>query len=143
MNAANLRAITNRYQDVHLLSLREWKHAGIVEPHDQGGPYIVAQDGYDPEDVSASYEEFVLCKSSAWMSVGLFLKLPREIRRQEFVFGTAAEVIALLEDMIGKVKIVRPGDKLAESVGDEQADDLTAAFKEASEKHKISSQSSR
>ncbi len=136
MNPANIRAITNRYQDVHLLSLREWKQAHAIEPHDQGGPYIVAQNGYDPEDASANYDEFVLSKSGAWLSVGLFLKLARETRRDEFVFGMAAEVIALLEDLLGKVKIMRPGDPLAASAEVEQSDDLTAAFKDASEKHK-------
>jgi hypothetical protein len=124
----NLHALTNRHQDVRLISLRKRKHEGLVEPHDDGGPYIVAQEGYDPEDVSASPDNFVLGKSGAWLSVGLFLKLPRETRRQEFVFGTAAEVIALLEGLVGKAHIIRAGHELATPARAAQPDEVTAAF---------------
>lgn len=131
MDLSNIRAITNDYQDVRLVSLRKWKNAHQIEPRDQGGPYVVVQQGYDPQDVNPSYEEFLLGRSGEWLPVGLFFKIAVEQRQKEFVFGTAAEIIDLLEGLLGNVKIVRKGTELAEVPAEE--DDLAAAFKEARE----------
>jgi hypothetical protein len=129
MDLSNLRAITNNYQDVRLVSLRKWKHAHEIEPRDQGGPYVVLQEGYDSQEIAPSGDEFLLGKSGVWLPVGLFHKMPTEERRKEFVFGRAVEVVELLEGLVGKVKIVRKGTELAETPL--EGDDLAAAFHEA------------
>lgn len=105
MDLSNIRAITNNYQDARLISLKDWKRANEVEPHDHGGPYIVSQEGYDPHDLKARYNEFVLGRSGKWLSLSMFFKLPNDIRRQEFIFGTAAEVIQMMDSLRGNPEI--------------------------------------
>lgn len=129
MDLSRIRAITNNYQDVRLVSLRHWKRAHEIEPRDQGGPYIVVQQGYDPQEINPSYDEFLLGRSGVWLPAGLFFKIPIEERRKEYVFGTAAEVVELLETLLGNAKIVRKGTEISEAAL--QEDDLAAAFTEA------------
>ena len=132
MSASDLHAITNDYQDARLLSLRKWRNAHEIEPRDPGGPYMVIQAGYDPQEISPVYDEFLLGRSGAWLPAGLFFRIPRDERRKEFVFGTAAEVADLLMGLVGKPRIVRKGDELAPPPAEE--DDLAAAFIEAQDK---------
>jgi hypothetical protein len=89
----NLRNLTNHYQDVKLISLASWRQASEFIPRDRNGPYVVIQEGYDPEDMKMIAEEFVLGRSGKWLSLGHFYKMPVPDRRAEFVFGTVAEVI--------------------------------------------------
>jgi hypothetical protein len=63
MNQSTLHSITNDYQDVRLVSLKGWKRAHEVSPRDNGGPYVVIQEGRDPEDLEMDYDEFLLGKS--------------------------------------------------------------------------------
>src|SRR4051812_44412315 len=91
MSNENLRNITNNFQDVRLVSLASWKAAAEIMPRDRGGPYIVMQEGFDPEDLTLSADEFVLGRSGKWLSVGFFYQMPVPDRRSEFVFGTAGE----------------------------------------------------
>jgi hypothetical protein len=109
MKPEDLRALTNHFQDVRLISLRNWKAANEITPRDPGGPYMVGQEGYDPADLKVRGDEFVLGRSGQWLSVGLFLKLPQEMRRAEFVFGTAAEVMKSLETLPGRALVWRTG----------------------------------
>lgn len=106
MDLSKLRAITNNYSDIRLLSLRDWKDAGTIIPRDSGGPYIVMQEGYDPEDLRMNYDEFVLGRSGNWISVGMLLRLPREVRHNEYIFGTAGEIIHLLENLHGRAEVI-------------------------------------
>ena len=94
MDLNKLRALGNNFRDVRLISLHHWKHAREVEPRDSGGPYVVVQEGYDPQDLTMSYDEFFLGRSGGWTPVGLYLKLPREIRRDEFIFGVLFQFVA-------------------------------------------------
>ena len=105
----NLRNITNSFLDVRLVSLASWKQASEIAPRDRGGPYVVLQEGYDPEDLKVIADEFVLGRSGKWLSLGLFYKLPVPERRAEFIFGTAGEVIQLMENLPPKVVVRHPG----------------------------------
>ncbi len=127
MKPEHLRALTNNFQDVRLISLRNWKVAAEIEPRDVGGPYVVLQEGYDPQDLQMRGDEFLLGRSGQWLSTGLFLKLPVELRRAEFVFGTAAEVMKALETLPGRALVWRTGyeTSLAPEVSQ---DELNTAF---------------
>ena len=80
-------------------SLASWKQASEFSPGDRGGPYVVLQDGYDPEDPKVIADEFVLGRSGKWLSLGLFYRMPVPERRAEFVFGTAAEVMEMIRNL--------------------------------------------
>lgn len=140
MDPSKIRSITNNYSDVRLISLREWRSASQIEPRDTGGPYMVYQDGYDPADPTSSYDEFLLGKSGEWITVGVFHQLPHDIRRDEFVYGTAAQVIGLLENLSGNLTVIRTAQEAAQLHGQTEAvqpDDLTSAFVAAKESGKI------
>jgi len=132
MNQSTLHSITNDYQDVRLVSLKGWKRANEVSPRDNGGPYVVIQEGYDPEDLKMDYDEFLLGKSGEWITVGVFYRLPADLRVQEFVFGTAAEVIGLMENLTGGAEVYGKGDSLMpqEPVA---TDDLSQIFQQSKE----------
>jgi hypothetical protein len=127
MDISKLRNITNNYQDVRLISLRNWKQASEVFPRDQAGPYAIAQQGFDPQDLHMIPTDFVLGRSGEWVRLQIFFGLPVELRRQEFIFGTAAEVMRLLDSLTGEVRVIRTGKELAEAEAIRQ-DDLNAAL---------------
>lgn len=128
MDLSQLRSITNSYQDVRLLSLKEWKRAAEIEPRDQGGPYMVSQEGYDPEAAKPRADEFVLGKSGEWVRLSLFFQLPGDVRREEFVFGMASEVMQLMDSLSSSVRLVRSGEELVALVNSEpEQDDLVEA----------------
>ena len=129
-------AITNDYQDARLISLRNWKHAWEFEDRDEGGPYAVSQAGYDPAELGHEFDEFVLGKSGRWVPLAVFFGLPGEIRRAEFIFAKAADVMNLMSSLPGKVQIVRSGKELeTEAAGQPgpelKGDDLVRALVEA------------
>lgn len=105
MDYSNLRPISNSYQDAHLISLKNWKRATEVYPRDQGGPYMVSQQGFDAESLHLHPDEFVLGRAGTWVTLGVFLKLPEGMRISQFVFGTAAEVMALIDSLPPGVKV--------------------------------------
>ena len=135
MSNANLTTITNRFQDVRLISLATWRQAGEIVPRDRGGPYIVTQEGYDPEDMKVIANEFVLGHSGKWLSLGHFFQLPVPERRAEFVFGTAAEIMSMMSSLPSRPEFLRPGQKsesTASAVGqDEMADAYRASKKQS------------
>lgn len=128
MDLNKLRALGNNFRDVRLISLQGWKHAHEIQSRDPGGPYVVVQEGYDPQDLTMRFDEFVLGRSGGWTPVGLFLKLPRDIRRDEFIFGRASEVMGLLSSLHGKAQVIDHADDLRQA---EPEDDLTQAVIEA------------
>src|SRR6185436_9769502 len=107
MSNMNLRNITNSFQDVRLGSLASWSRAQEFSPHDLGGPYVVTQEGYDPDDAKVTPDEFILRRSGEWLSLSFFFQMP-ELDRPEFVFRTAAEVMQILSGLPSKVQITRP-----------------------------------
>lgn len=129
MDQSHLRAVSNDYQDVKLVSLKGWQRADEIFPRDSGGPYVVLQEAYDPDDLKTEYDEFLLGKSGEWVSVGVFFRLPADLRVQEFVFGTAAKVIELMENLTEKAHIYRKGESLAGPESD-TSDDLGQVFQQ-------------
>ena len=124
----NLRNITNSFQDVRLVSLASWRQAAEFTPRDRGGPYVVLQEGYDPDDPKVIAEEFVLGRAGKWLSLGLFYKMPVPERRAEFIFGTAAEVMQMMQNLPSKPAIVRPGAAEEAEPGAPEGDEMAAAF---------------
>lgn len=138
MDLQNLHAVTNNYQDARLISLRNWKHAREFEDRDEGGPYAVSQAGYDPAVLGYEFDEFVLGKSGRWVPLAVFFGLPGELRRAEFIFAKAADVMNLMSSLPDKIQIVRSGKELdAAEANDAPAqpkgDDLVRALVEAKE----------
>src|SRR4030095_7340540 len=132
MDLSRLHSIINDYKECHLISLTEWKSAHEIQPHDHGGPYAVLQEGYDPTDVRMTPDEFLLGKSGDWISTSLFFRMPTDLRREEFIFGTAAEVIELLTNLPGEANILRNAESLTTHTAlQDDEDDLSQAFRKA------------
>jgi hypothetical protein len=128
MSNINLRNITNSFQDVRLGSLTTWKaRAEEFIPHDPGGPYVVTQEGYDPDDATLTPDEFILRRSGEWASLSLFFQLP-EPDRAEFVFRTAAEVMQVMNDLPLKVRIVPPSAREQAAPAPADVDEMAAAL---------------
>ena len=128
MSNLNLHTITNSFQDVRLASLSSWKQASEITPRDRGGPYVVLQEGYDPEDTKLVANEFVLGRSGKWLAVGYFYRLPVPERRAEFVFGTAAEVMHMMSNLPPKVEVMRPGQSEETGAAPAADDEMAAAI---------------
>jgi hypothetical protein len=124
----NLRNITNSFQDVRLASLASWSKANEITPRDRGGPYVVTQEGYDPADPKVIPDEFVLGRSGKWLPLGIFYRLPVPERRAEYVFGTAAEVMQLMQNLPPKADIVRPGAPAEATPAGAEPDEMAAAL---------------
>jgi hypothetical protein len=128
MTNVKLRNITNEFQDVKLLSLASWRQANQIFPRDQGGPYVVTQEGYDPADLTMTADEFIIGRSGKWLQLGLFFRLPIPERRAEFVFGTASEVMRMMYDLPSKAQVAprRPGEEATHGIPEK--DEMAAAF---------------
>jgi len=127
MSNTNLRNITNSFQDVRLGSLASWSRADEFSPHDPGGPYVVTQEGYDPDDATLTPDEFILRRSGEWLSLSFFFQMP-EPDRPEFVFRTASEVMQLMNDLPPTVQIVRPSAKEKAAPAPAEVDEMAAAL---------------
>ena len=128
MSNIYLRNITNSFQDVRLVSLASWRAAAEINPRDRGGPYMVTQEGYDPEDMQVIADEFVLGRAGKWLSLSHFYRLPVPERRAEFVFGTAAEVMKVMGDLPSRPTVVRPGAPTESSAAALEPDEMAAAY---------------
>ncbi len=128
MSNINLRSISNGFQDVRLASLASWKRASEITPRDNGGPYVVLQEGYDPEDLRVIPDEFVLGRSGKWLSLSHFYQMPVPERQAEFVFGTAAEVMEMMRNLPPKVAILRPGSSAEPRPVESQPDEMASAL---------------
>lgn len=128
MSNLNLRCLTNSFRDVRLVSLASWRQANEIIPRDHGGPYIVTQEGYDPEDLKMNADEFVLGRSGEWLSLSFFFRLPVPDRRAEFVFGTAAEVMQLMRGLASQAVILRPGKPAPDADAPPETDEMAAAY---------------
>lgn len=128
MSNLNLRNITNSFLDVRLASLASWPQAKEFTPRDHGGPYVVIQDGYDPDDMKVIADEFVLGRSGKWLSLSYFYQMPVPDRRAEFIFGTMAEVMQMMSNLPSKVEIIRPGAPAETAPTTPEADEMEAAI---------------
>ena len=129
MSNLNLHVITNSFQDAKLVSLRAWQKAAEINPRDQGGPYVVLQEGYDPDDIQMNPNEFILGRSGKWLALGRFYRLNVAERREEFVFGTAGEVMQMMGDLPPKVAMFGRASKEEEAAPVPENDELAAAIK--------------
>ena len=91
------------------------------------------QEGYDPNDLTMTADEFVLGRSGKWLSLSHFFKLPVPERRAEFVFGTAAEVMQMMSNLPSKVQMLqRPEaepEGAATTAGIPAGDEMAAALR--------------
>lgn len=124
MTNLNLHNITNDFQDVRLVSLRSWRQANEISPRDHGGPYVVLQEGYDPEDMKMIPTDFLIGRSGKWLRLAHFYKLPVPDRRAEFVFGTAVEVMQMMRELPSKAAILKPN---ARTTTEPTSDDIEIA----------------
>ena len=108
----NLHNITNNFQDVQLVSLSTWRRASEICPRDRHGPYVVLQEGYDPDDFKMRPDEFILGRSGGWLALGWFYRLPVPERRAEFIFGTVAEVMQMMSNLSSRVVMFAPPELL-------------------------------
>ena len=131
MSNENLRKISNNFQDVRLVSLSAWRQANEITPRDRGGPYVVLQNGYDPDDVTAKADEFVLGRSGKWLPLAHFFRLSVPERRAEFIVGTAAEVMQMMGNLPFKVEMLHRTAKEAAAVGAPASDEMATAFQAA------------
>jgi hypothetical protein len=131
MSKQNLRKITNDFQDVRLVSLASWRQAAEINPRDRNGPYVVLQEGYAPEDVKVNADEFVLGRSGKWLSLSHFFKMPVADRREEFIFGTAAEIMQVMRDLPSKVILFGSRAETESDAAAAEGDEMAAAFKAA------------
>jgi len=127
MSTQDLKSITNNFQDARLISLASWRKAAEFSPRDRGGPYVVTQEGLDPEDMKATPDEFILGRGGMWLSLRHFFQLPVPERRAQFIFGTAAEVMKLMYELPTKVSILRKDTKI-EAAPEAEPDEMAAAI---------------
>ena len=120
----NLR---NNFQDLQIVRLSSWRQANEVTPRDHGEPYMVTHEGYDPEDMKVIAEAIVLGRSGKWLSLGHFFRMSVSERRAEFIFGTAGEVMKMMNDLPSKAAILRPGDKSEPASPAPGQDEMAAA----------------
>lgn len=89
--------LTNNYRDCTLIK---------VEPQNPGGPYVVVQEAFDPEDPQMRSALFLLQHDGTWIEEIARTELPDE-ERFEVVFETLDEVMKAFEAMPDKVTIER------------------------------------
>ena len=127
MSNINLRSITNGFQDVRLGSLASWSRADEFSPHDPGGPFVVTQEGYDPDDATLTPDEFILRRSGEWLSLSFFFQMP-ENGPTRVRFPDRGGSHAGHERSAAKVQIIRPGGKEKAAPGPAEVDDMAAAL---------------
>lgn len=98
MKTAN--AISNRYQDFQVLNLCQ-----LVHHVDGRGPFMVTQDGCDPNDPTMRACSFVLTKRGTWLHFYLYLALPESVRQHCAHFETVADVLQRADALPGKVVV--------------------------------------
>lgn len=125
-SAMSAQRLTNHFSACRLISLAKLKAAAEVPGRDANGPYLIAQEGYDPADLTMRPGEYLLGRSGAWLGTHWFVRMPVPERRREFLFATVGEVMELMEDLGGEVKVIRtkPANVTEESAPDPDYRDL-------------------
>jgi len=98
MKTAN--AISNRYQDFQVLNLCQ-----LVHHVDGRGPFMVTQDGCDPNDPTMRACSFVLTKRGTWLHFYLYLALPESVRQHCAHFETVDDVLQRADALPGRVVV--------------------------------------
>ena len=73
-------------------------------------------------------DEFIPGRSGKWPSFSYFFRMSVPERRAEFIFGTAAEVMAMMEGLPSKVAILRPGGEPQSVPTPPESDEMAAAY---------------
>ncbi|HWD92212.1 MAG TPA: hypothetical protein VG938_07675 [Verrucomicrobiae bacterium] len=124
-----LRCLTNHFEDVQLASLASWREVNEIFRWDRGGPYIVTQAGYDPDDLTMTPDEFVFGRSGKWLALGVFFRLSRAERWQGFVFSTAGEVLRVMGDLPAKAVTWLPTPAIMDAIVSTDTDEMVAAYR--------------
>jgi hypothetical protein len=125
----SLRCLTNRFEDVRLASLASWREANEIFLWDRGGPYIVTQEGCDPDDLTMTPDEFVLGRSGQWLSLGIFFDMPLAERWQGYVFSTAGEVLRMMRNLPPRALAWRPTSSIMNGIVSIDTDEMVAAYR--------------
>jgi hypothetical protein len=123
-----VRCLTNNFPDVRLASLASWREANEIFLWDRGGPYIVTQEGCDPNDLTMTRDEFVLGRSGKWLSLGLFFGMSIAERWKEFVFATGGEVLRMMRELPSEAAVWHPMQHMVEAVASIKTDEMAAAY---------------
>lgn len=98
--------LSNHFSACRLVSLAKLKAASEIIPRDSNGPYLIIQHGYEPGDAAMKGADYLLGRSGAWLGTHWFIRMPVPERRKEFIFGTVAEVMELMESLTSKVQVI-------------------------------------
>jgi hypothetical protein len=98
--------LSNHFSACRLVSLAKLKAASEFPARDSNGPYLIAQEGYDPADPAMRRGEYLLGRSGEWLGTHWFVRLPVPERRKEFFFSTVGEVMELMQNLPGKVRVI-------------------------------------
>ena len=98
--------LSNNISACRLLSLAKHRLASEISPRDTHGPYIILQHGYEPGDATMKSADYLLGRSGSWLGTHWFIRMPLAERRKEFIFGTMAEVMELMDNLTSKVSVV-------------------------------------
>jgi hypothetical protein len=114
--------LSNHFSACRLISLAKLKAASEIVPRDSNGPYLILQHGYEPGDAAMQARDYLLGRSGAWLGTHWFIRMPVPERRKEFIFGTVAEVMELMEGLTSKVQVIstRPASVQDDSPVDEE-----------------------
>jgi hypothetical protein len=99
--------LSNHFSACRLISLAKLKSAAEINPRDTNGPYIILQHGYEPGDATMRPADYLLGRSGAWLGTHWFIRMPVPERRKEFIFGTVAQVMELMESLTSNVEVIR------------------------------------
>lgn len=117
--------LSNHFSACRLVSLAKLKTAAEFPGRDANGPYLIAQEGYDPSDPAMRLGEYLLSRSGEWLGTHWFVRLPVPERRKEFFFPTVGEVMELMEDLAGEVRMMATNANTGqEAPSDPELDDL-------------------
>jgi hypothetical protein len=99
--------LSNHFSACRLVSLAKLKAASEFPNRDTNGPYVIMQHGYEPGDPAMRPSDYILGRSGSWLGTHWFIRMPVPDRRKEFLFGTLAEVMELMESLTSKVEVIR------------------------------------
>ncbi len=118
--------LSNHFSACRLVSLAKLKAASEITGRDSNGPYLIAQEGYDPADLTMRTGEYLLGRSGAWLGTHWFVRLPVPERRKEFLFATVGEVMELMENLPSQVRVIntKPANVEEETPPDPEFKDI-------------------
>jgi hypothetical protein len=107
MERHHARALSNSFRSVRLFNLSDWPEAAPFAEEPGRGPFVILQTAYDPEDPTASVQDFILSRDGRWLPLEVFYQLDDNADRGEFVHPTAAAAITVLQGLKGRPNIIR------------------------------------